>query len=245
MTTHHFNFSKIDSSWHHCIQEALAKMDPTYLNKLSHDKNWLPGPDKIFNAFSLPVNKVQYVLFGESPYPRAASANGYAFWDAAVHQIWSDTGLSKPVNRATSLRNIIKMLLITENLLKPSQTSQTDIAALNKKNLIQTNDELFNNLLNHGFLLLNISPVLQATPVKKDALAWRSFMNHVLHFLLQKKPDAKLILLGQIANTIDQMLDLPHVTKFYAEHPYNISFIQNQTVLDFFRPFHLLQGVSL
>ena len=60
--------------------------------------------------------QVNYVLFGES-LPRRASANGYAFWDAAV-KIMVSFGNSKTVNRATSLLNILKMLLIAEGCLK-------------------------------------------------------------------------------------------------------------------------------
>src|SRR5436190_2193289 len=133
MTTHVlFNLQAADSSWHECLKEALSKIDSTYLENLYQNPNWLPGHKNIFNAFSLPVNKTNYVLFGESPYPRAASANGYAFWDAAVMELWSETGLSKTVNRATSLRNIIKMLLIAEGELLPQQTSQSDIRNIDK-----------------------------------------------------------------------------------------------------------------
>jgi uracil-DNA glycosylase len=236
-----FNLEAADASWHECLEQALAKIDPAYLEKLYCSTDWLPGHHTIFNAFSLPVSKTNYVLFGESPYPRAASANGYAFWDAAVNQLWSDTGLSKTVNRATSLRNIIKMLLIAEGKLPPQQTSQSDIAQVDKQSLVKTNQELFQNLLRHGFLLLNATPVLQPEQVKQDARAWQPFVNHVLNFLFQKHPNVQLILLGNIANTIDKLVDHFEVKRLYAEHPYNISFIQNTEVIQFFQPLHLLQ----
>src|SRR3989344_708271 len=104
-----FNIEITDPSWHDCLSQALNKVDPDYLEKLYNNSQWLPGHAKIFNAFTLPVDQVNYILFGESPYPRAHSANGYAFWDAAVTDLWSPIGLSKAVNRATSLRNMIKM----------------------------------------------------------------------------------------------------------------------------------------
>jgi uracil-DNA glycosylase len=240
MTTK-FNLSTIDASWVTCIEEALTKMDTDYLTLLYTSHDWLPGADKIFNAFSLPINQVNYVLFGESPYPRAQSANGYAFWDAAVNDIWSDKGFSKPVNRATSLRNIMKMLLVTEGLLQPYHTTQNEIAKINKQGLVQTNQEFFNNFLQHGFLMLNATPVLQLAKVRQDARAWRPFLQHVLAFLLQKRPQAELILLGNIANEIDPLIPYPQTKKLYAEHPYNITFIHNPTILDFFKPLHLLK----
>jgi uracil-DNA glycosylase len=245
-----FNFSLVDPSWNDCLQKGLAKIDPGYLNHLSHSQAWLPGPTKIFNAFSLPLEQVNYVLFGESPYPRLESANGYAFWDAAVKELWSSTGMSKKVNRATSLRNILKMLLVAEGSLDEKKAGQEEIAKINKQAYVQTNNELFSNFIQHGFLLLNATPVLQegkGSP-QKDARAWSPFVGELLHCLLQKRPQVTFILLGRIANTIDKLIDkridelIPNsfVQKLYAEHPYNHTFISNVAVLNFFKPLHLL-----
>jgi uracil-DNA glycosylase len=251
MLTHHnekpsvsptgFDFGPVHPSWHDCLKAALQTVDTAYLETLYQTNHWLPGKKNIFNAFSLPLQKVHYVLFGESPYPRAQSANGYAFWDAAVTNLWSATGLSKTVNRATSLRNLIKMLLIAAGRLKPEATQQADIAALDKSDLIQTNEALFTNLLKHGFLLLNATPVLQPDQVRKDARQWKPFIAAVMQYLAQHNPAVQCILLGNIANEIDPLLTAPGIKKWYAEHPYNISFITNPVVWDFFRPLHLLQ----
>lgn len=231
----------VHPSWQPCLKRSLNKLDATYLSQLSHSTNWLPGPEKIFNAFSLPIEKVNYVLFGESPYPRAISANGYAFWDAAVGSLWSPAGLSKQVNRATSLRNILKMLLVADGKLDAHQTTQEAIAKLDKSSFIQTNDELFNNLLKHGFLLLNATPVLSTNAPQKDARAWLPFMQELLHCLLEQRPHIKFVLLGKIANVIDPLIPNHQQQNLYAEHPYNLSFITNKKVLDFFRPLTLLQ----
>lgn len=235
-----FNLNAIHPSWRPCIEQALTLLDPLYLETLYFSTEWLPGAQNIFNAFSLPVSETHYVLFGESPYPRAASANGYAFWDAAVGSLWSETGLSKTVNRATSLRNIIKMLLIAEGLLEPQSTSQQTIAQLDKQALIQTNAQLFNRLLSHGFLLLNATLVLRPNQVRKDAQAWQPFLQAILEFLVDSQPDVQLILFGNIANMIDKLICHLPVKKIYTEHPYNLSFIHNPQVIDFFKPFHLL-----
>lgn len=237
--TPEFTLQNVHPSWHACIKEALTKLHPDYLNKLLTTDNWLPGKDKIFNAFSIPVEKVNYILFGESPYPRVQSANGYAFWDANVKNIWSEKGLSKEVNRATSLRNMIKMFLVAEGLLT-TKTDQPSIANLDKTHLIQTNDELFQKFLSNGFLLLNATLVLQPTHVRTDAKRWKPFIEHVLQYLLEKNPNVEFILFGNIANEIDSLITKPGTKKLYAEHPYNISFINNAVVLDFFRQFHIL-----
>ncbi|MBV8802746.1 MAG: uracil-DNA glycosylase, partial [Gammaproteobacteria bacterium] len=176
-----FNLEKAHPSWHECIKNALTTLDPEYLTALEKNDQWLPGPENIFNAFSLPVEKVNYVLFGESPYPRKQSANGYAFWDQAVTELWTKSGMSKPVNRATSLRNIIKTLLVAEGLLDPKQTSQDHIAQIEKNHLVKTNTDLFQNFIKQGFLLLNATPVLQPNNVRKDAKAWRAFIYYILN----------------------------------------------------------------
>lgn len=235
-----FNLDTIDPSWQTCLQEGLKAMNPTYLDHITQHTHWLPGPQNIFNAFSLPVEKVNYILLGESPYPRENSANGYAFWDAQVKELWSPLGLSKKVNRATSLRNIIKMLLVAEGALEPNCTGQSNIASLNKNQYVQTNEELFLNLLNQGFLLLNATLILQPGQVRKDALAWHPFLLHILHFLAAKNSNVQLILFGNIAHIIDKQINHLKIKRLYAEHPYNISFITNQNVIQFFKPMHLL-----
>lgn len=234
-----FNFDAVDPSWQTCLKHALAKMDPKYLEHLTQH-TWIPGPKKIFNAFSLPLEKVNYVLFGESPYPRAASANGYAFWDSNVEALWSATGMTKSVNRATSLRNFIKMLLVAEGLLDPKHLTQDDIANIDKTTLIKTNHELFERLINHGFLLLNASLVLQSTPVNKDATAWQPFLKYILDFLYHSRPCSHLILFGNIANRINKLIKHQDTQRLYTEHPYNHSFIKNIAAIEFFKPFHLL-----
>lgn len=241
MTTYPLNLNAAHSSWRECLSRGISKINPDYLTELNQSTDWLPGADNIFNAFSLPLDQVNYVLFGESPYPRRESANGYAFWDAAVNELWSGSGLSKKVNRATSLRNILKMMLIAEGCLDKNHTSQEDILRVNKQHLIQTNQELFSNFLNHGFLLLNATPVLHADTPQKDARAWYPFTAELLACLVEKRPNLTFILFGRIAKLIEPLLAGTDVSKLYAEHPYNISFITNDDVLSFFKSKHLLR----
>lgn len=244
MSKHYFDLSSAHPSWHPCLRQALEQMDTHYLEKLLSTQSWLPGPEKIFAAFSLPVNKVNYLLLGESPYPRAASANGYAFWDAQVGELWSAEGMSKKVNRATSLRNLMKMLLVSEGLLRPPSLTQPDIVKIDKSRLIKTNDELFSKLLEQGFLLLNATLVLHpaSKSVKKDAQAWLPFLRQVISFLLAERPNLKFILFGRIANTVEKLLPPKKLNKLCVEHPYNHSFITNPQVLAFFKPFKLLSS---
>ncbi|MFN3233906.1 MAG: uracil-DNA glycosylase [Gammaproteobacteria bacterium] len=235
------NKNVIHHSWQPWIDEALLTMDQEYLKGISQSNDWLPGPEKIFNAFSIPVDQVNYILLGESPYPRRESANGYAFWDNAVESLWSERGLSKKINRATSMRNIMKMLLLAEGKLCADDLSQTAIANCKKDQYIQTNQSLFESLLSKGFLLLNASLVLSNQNVRHDAKHWRPFITKMLSKLIEHNTNIKLLLFGKLAESIDHM-DLPDSPRLIAEHPYNLSFITNKEVLRFFKPLQILRS---
>jgi uracil-DNA glycosylase len=235
-----FDLSAIDSSWLPLVQSALDEVNADYKLSLLQDPNWLPGKDKFLNAFSLPLSQLKVILFGESPYPRAVSANGYAFYDANVSALWSDTGFAKAVNRATSLRNILKMLLLTDGLLQADDLSQQAIARLDKSKFIQTLPQLFDRLHQHGFLLLNASLVLSQRPVKIDTKAWQPFMSKLLELIHHHAPNTKLLLWGNLAKQINAFPASQLFLRQYAEHPYNLSFIQNKEMLDYFKPLRLL-----
>lgn len=233
-----------DPTWHATLSSALAAMDSDYLTCLSRRLDWLPGPQNMFNAFKLAKPHISTVLLGESPYPRAQSANGYAFWDAAVGPIWSENGLSKPTNRATSLRNFIKMLLVANHALEPNNVSQAAIAALPKDNFVQTLSELFSNMLSKGFLLLNASLVLSNMAVSKEAKYWFPFVQHILTTLCAENSNIQLLLFGKIAQRLEPILPQLRCDQLICEHPYNVTFIHNKAVIKFFRPLNLLQKIS-
>lgn len=240
-----FNFNNVHSTWQPLVKEALTCVEPEYLALISKEHNWFPGPAKIFNAFSLPRTETRFILFGESPYPRQQSANGYAFWDAAITELWSPDGLSKAVNRTTSLRNLMKMLLVATGDLSPDDVSQEKIAAVNKDSYITTVDELFDNLQHRGFLLLNASLVFRKNFLRQDAKAWLPFIEKLLGLLSEQFNTIELVLLGKIAQTIMQLPSACAFKQICAEHPYNISFIHNQNMINFFKPFRLLERTNV
>lgn len=225
------------ADWIDILVQAVKTMNQDYLQQILLDHHWLPGAKRLFAAFNLPLAETRYILLGESPYPRADSANGYAFWDNAVGSLWSTKGLSKEVNRATSLRNWIKMMLVARGDLDMNHTSQECIAQLNKKNLVQTGAQLFLGMMNKGILLLNATLVYSEGKVPYHARQWKPFMRSLFSQLAQVKPSVQLILLGKIAEIVsrDQL-----TVGLAAEHPYNVSFITNPHVIEFFKPLDLL-----
>jgi uracil-DNA glycosylase len=240
-----------DPSWRPILLEglkAVAAADPAYLPALAQDA-YLPTEQRLFAAFALPLGAVRYVLVGEGPYPRAESATGVCFMDGAVDSLWSDTGLSKRVNRATSLRNFMKMLLVADGQLSPDNTGAAALAeaAARAKHdgSIQTLKQLQQNMFDRGFLLLNASLVFRdhVAPAL-DARAWLPFLQVVLTTLANRNSAAgapELVLWGKIAEQLKRLPVTGRFSHVVSEHPYNLSFITNATMQELFGPMHLLR----
>jgi uracil-DNA glycosylase len=236
-----------DASWRPVLAgglEAMMRATPDYLPTLAADE-YLPTGGRLFAAFALPLRKVRYVLVGEGPYPRAESATGVCFMDGAVGGLWSDTGLSKPVNRATSLRNFMKMLLVADGQLQLDDTGGAALAPIAKAAragaAIQTLAELQDKLLDQGFLLLNASLVFRkhVAPVV-DARAWIPFQQAVFGALKDSAGKPTLVLWGKIAEQLKKVPETAGLPQIHAEHPYNLSFIGHQGMHQLFGPMQLL-----
>jgi uracil-DNA glycosylase len=236
-------------SWRPCLLSGLAAMaraNPGYLPALASDA-YLPTGQRLFAAFALPLDQVRYVLVGEGPYPRAESATGVCFMDGAVGELWCDTGLSKPVNRATSLRNFMKMLLVADGQLGPGDTggaALSPIAAAARRNgSIQTLPQLQENLTRQGFLLLNAALVFRphVAPVI-EARAWQPFLQTVLAALAGREAPPTLVLWGKIAEQLKRLPETSRFPQVCAEHPYNLTFINNARMHGLFAPMRLLRS---
>ena len=241
-------------SWRPILQlglNALSQADSVYLGSLDQD-DYLPNSGRLFAAFSQPIDEVRYVLVGEGPYPRAESATGFCFMDGAVGELWSENGLSKKVNRATSLRNFMKMLLVADGKLSASKTSGDAVSNVAQEakatgsRMIQMLVDLQDNLHRHGFLLLNATPVYRPhVQPAKESKAWVPFIQTVLEALAShadanKKPPPMLVLWGKIAEKLIAIPASEHFPRLVSEHPYNLSFITNLSMQSLFGPMHLL-----
>ena len=242
-------------SWRESLESglnAVIQANPGYLPTLIRDA-YLPTGGRLFAAYSQPMEAVRFILVGEGPYPRANSATGYCFMDGAVGELWSHAGLSKTVNRATSLRNFMKMLLLADDLLTSDKMTGEDIAPIARISLadnspmIGTLAELQNNLHTQGFLLLNATPVYRAhVPPTKEARAWVPFLQTVLNRLadevvLHRRSMPVLVLWGKIAERVVAIPGVDRFPQIVSEHPYNLSFITNTGMQHLFRPMRLLQ----
>ena len=237
---------KVDSSWKDIISYAYDGLDSKYRDFLEQDSGYFPTFENFLNVFhTLKLEDTKYILFGQDPYPRVQSAIGYAFIDGKVKDIFSKTGLSKEVNKATSLRNFIKMLLLSEGVLDENNLTQEAIAKLDKSMYISSIDELRINFERNGVLLLNTALIFtDKKDTKLHVKEFKIFMQRLLSRLDSKK--IELILFGNMAKDIKKQLpNALEFKSFETLHPYNVGFIYDKKVQDFFKPMHLLHKVHL
>lgn len=229
------------SSWGSILSEAYASLEVDYQRFLEEDESYFPSKENYFNAFNtLPKEKVKYILFGQDPYPRKESAGGYAFIDTKVQNLFSASGLSKEVNRATSLRNFMKMALVASNRLSAEDTSQEAITKLDKTEMIDSVEALRLNFEKNGVLLLNTALIFtDKKSTKKHVKAWKPFVQTLLNGLADDAP--KLILFGTHAKDLKKQFSLDKFETIELEHPYNHTFISNPKALELFAPMHLLE----
>jgi uracil-DNA glycosylase len=231
----------VHDSWKEILQDSLSALDDDYLEFLKTDTNYFPDKNNFLNAFkTLPLSQTKYILFGQDPYPRQESAIGYAFIDGKVKSIFSENGLSKEVNKATSLRNFIKMAFVCKGELK-DDFSKEAVAKIDKTPYIKSIHELKENFEKNGVLLLNMALVFTAKEdSKKHVKEWNGFVKKLL-FNLQNR-DIELILFGKMAEVLEKLEETKSFKKHIMPHPYNIGFITDKNAHRLFKPMNLLSN---
>ncbi len=233
--------TNIHPSWREILKNSLKNLDKEYLSFLENNSSYFPNRDNLFNAFkTLPLHDTKYILFGQDPYPRYESAIGYAFIDGKVKSLFDKNGgFSKEVNKATSLRNMMKMLLLCEGELKDDFSKET-IKKISHEKYINSIIELKNNFEKNGVLLLNSALIFtKKEDSKYHAKMWKGFIDTLLKEI--KNKDIKLLLFGNISKEIDKLNSSKDFEKVLVPHPYNVSFITDKKVLEVFCPMRLLQ----
>ncbi len=204
--------SRIDPSWRPIVSESLRALDPEYLAFLERDGSYFPDRTQLFNAFTtLPLERTRYILFGQDPYPRRESALGYAFIDGKVERLFDEHGFTKEVNRATSLRNFLKMLLVCEGVLG-TDLSKEAVARIDTSGYIQTIHALREGFEREGVLLLNMALIFTSKEESRYHIkAWRGFVEALLQRLSDR--GIGLILFGKAAEEIERF----EAAKSYAK----------------------------
>jgi uracil-DNA glycosylase len=232
--------TNIHPSWKEIVSSSLLSLDKKYLNFLEKDKNYFPNKNNFLNAFkTLSLDKTKYILFGQDPYPRKESAGGYAFIDMKVTTLFAPNGgFSKEVNKATSLRNMMKMFLFCDGKLK-DDFSKDAIKKIDTKNYINYIEELKQNFEKNGVLLLNTALIFTSKEdTKYHTNMWKPFIKTLLQKITNH--DIKLILFGNISKKIAKFESAKRFENIKLPHPYNISFITDKKVHKLFCKMNLL-----
>ena len=223
------------------IIKNITKEEKASLNNILNDKTLIPSNKDIFNGFNIPAKDVKYIIFGESPYPRIESATGYAFIDGKVKEIWGESGLSKEVNKATSLRNLFKTALVAENIISPDKTTKPYLKNINTECFVNSMEELRVNLNNNGVALLNSCLSLRQGKVQRtDVNIWGNIIDKFLLDLFYQNKNITLVLWGNISKRIKDMDSFKYYQYIESEHPYNKSFIESKKMQSFLKEIKFL-----
>ena len=234
--------TNLHPSWKDIVKKSLSYHDKEYLEFLVSDESFFPDKNNFLNAFkTLPLERTKYILFGQDPYPRQESAGGYAFIDMKVQTLFDEKGgFSKEVNKATSLRNMMKMFLLCDGKLK-DDFSKDAVKKVDSSNYINSIEELKQNFEKNGVLLLNTALVFtNKEDTKYHAKMWKPFINSLL--LQLSGHDTKLILFGNISKEIEKLPFAKEFKTIKLPHPYNTSFITHPEALKLFCPMELLKN---
>ncbi len=230
--------TKAHPSWHKILEKSFASLPLDYQEYLYHDRDYFPDRENLFNAFSLPLEACKYILFGQDPYPRKESAIGYAFIDGKVKNLYGANGFSTEVNRATSLRNFLKMVFVCEGELQ-EDFSKEAVIMIDKTPYIDTIGMLKENFEKNGVLLLNMALIFSTKEEsKKHVKIWNAFVKTLLGELQDR--EIALILFGKMAEVVMKFEEAESFQKHNMPHPYNISFITESRAHRLFGPMKLL-----
>lgn len=221
----------VHPSWKDFLREQLQNLDEAFAEGLEANPAWLPGVDRCLAAFSVPRSDVSVVWFGESPYPRQESATGLSFQDGAVEEIFrADGRLAVRINRATSLRNVLKAWFVATDRLAVGQTSSDHVRRMNHDGLVVRLDEIFDRGQQGGWLWLNAGLSLRPAQGRAAQIRpWEPLVNAVLRDVSDR--GARVVLMGRFAERFEPVCHDPLV----SVHPRREDFMANQDVTSLLR----------
>ena len=227
----------VSDFWRADVAEWLETVDDRFLKALEGN-DWWPGIDKCLVAFSGNV-RPRVVWLGESPYEGEDRATGLSFLDGTVGAIFRGDAFDVAVNKAASLRNILKAWCIADDRLEDGQTNREYVHAMRKDGLAQQITEVFQHGVENGWLWLN-SGLSVGGPLVKSAhlCGWWPFVSRVI--ASASDANAKVVLLGSWAKTYrSDVADNELLVE--STHPRNEAFLEDASVRELLREWtHLI-----
>ena len=221
----------VSDFWRDDVAEWLDAVDERFLETLEAD-DWWPGVDSCLVAFAGDVCP-QVVWLGESPYEGEERATGLSFLDGKVGVLFCGDALDAAVNRATSLRNMLKAWFRADGRLQERQTNREHVQAMRKDGLTQQITEVFEHGIEDGWLWLNAGLSVGGTLVKSAHLCgWWPFVSRAI--ASASEANARVVLLGDWAKTYrSDVADEGLLVE--TTHPRNEPFVEDASMRDFLR----------
>lgn len=227
-------------SWRTLLREQLQNLDEASLAELEEDPAWLPGVDRCFAAFSIPRCDVRVVWLGESPYPRKESATGLSFQDGSVCEIFRCDGrLAVRINKATSLRNVLKAWFVATDRLDVGRTSFAHVKRMDRNGLVACLADIFDRGRQNGWLWLNAGLSLRPSRAKAAQIRmWEPLVSAVLRDVSCRR--ARVALMGRFAERFEAACCDP----ICSVHPRCEDFMANEDVTGLLRDWRNLIEVD-
>lgn len=220
----------VSDFWRDKVAGWLDSVDERFLKTLEAD-DWWPGVDDCLKAFDGTVCP-RVVWLGETPYEGEERATGLSFLDGTVCDIFRvDGALDMTVNKASSLRNILKAWFRADGRLQENQTNSEHVHAMCKDGLVLKINEVFRRGVEDGWLWLNAGLSVGGPLAKSTHLCgWRPFVSRAVASAAQA--NAKVVLLGDWAKSYrsdvaDERLLVETI------HPRNECFVEDATMREF------------
>ena len=221
----------VSTFWRDHVAEWLDAVDERFLETLEADV-WWPGVDSCLKAFTGDVCP-RVVWLGESPYEGEGRATGLSFLDGTVGALFCGDALDASINKATSLRNILKAWFRADCRLHEGCTNKEHVQAMRKDGLAQQLNEVFEHGIKYGWLWLNAGLSIGGSLDKSaHVCGWRPFVSRAI--ASASEVNATVVLLGDWAKTYrsDVAAERPLVE---APHPRNESFVEDASMREFLR----------
>lgn len=199
----------IPDAWHDLLKDVVATMEPDFpkfVNEMT-----IPAAKDLFTAFKWTApDNVSVVIFGQDPYPRRESAGGVSFCDFMINS-WNS-----PL--PPSLRNIIKSVLISQNLA--TKSSKIDDLRKVLKNREEPKNWFKRLATKNGVLWLNSSlTFLSKDPqnLKEHADFWAPFLAKIIEILKEKR--VVFVLWGSVAANLKDFCEGKNSKIVMNSHP--------------------------
>lgn len=191
--------NKIKKTWRDLLKFEFSK---PYMKKISYflkneifkKKTIYPEKNNIFKALILiPFKKIKVIILGQDPYYLPKKATGLAF--------------SIPKNESLTETLI--------NIFKELKNNYPDIK--NKTGCL-------NNWVKQGVFLLNCILTVEAyKPRSHQLIGWENFTNEIIKTLSLHRKNLVFILLGQYAQTKENLIDKKKHLILKTSHPSPLS----------------------